>query len=926
MGPTQARYVTLCQQLLAVAAVLAALVPATTVVTLDIASHPRDRALVDRDPLRAARVGLPHERAARVADAPVDPVVTDYQLTLPTPAGRRTRPGPAARPSSSSDEVTSTPVPVHGFGTVGVTWAETPALTDTAVTVSVRSRDVGSWSAWTQVPYDPEHGPDPRSREGRRARPGTDPLLVGRVGEVQVRAHVAGGLPGDLRLTVIDPGDGPTTTRTPAIDTRALAPGAGTRAAVTPAPEIYSRAQWGADESIRDPSSLHYGEVQAGFVHHTVTGNTYSRADVPAIIRSIYAYHVLTRGWSDIGYNFLIDKYGRIWEGRYGGVDRPVVGAHTLNYNDYAFAAAALGNFEEATPSAAMLQAYGALYAWKLGLHGVRPDDTRQQVGDRVFAAINGHRDAAATACPGWRLYDRLPTIRDEATNVQADWSSRERDTDLISTPDPDLLVRRADTGEVVIVPTGGLLDFGAREVLADGFRGMTAVVATPDVTGDGRADIVARAADGVTRVYPGTAAGPLADPVAPTTMLRSRQLVAAAGDLNRDGHNDVVARRPDTGMLEVYRGHDDGTFTRQATEVSVSGYDLLAGTGDLTGDRRQDLVARADNGRLWVLPGDGHGGFDARLDAHVDAAGFDVITGYGDYTRDGRADLFVREAATGDGYLLPGRGDGRFGHPHGPISRASGADLLSGGRLVGSRRVDLVGRVGDQLVAYPNNDGFDLGEPVGTGVDASGADLLLAVGDWDGDGAGDFVTRSAATGALLLYRGDGRGDFAAPLRIGGGFAAVHKLAAVGDVTGDGRPDLMGQVDQVMRIYPGRGTRGLAKSYPAYGAVTGGRVVGVGRWDRDGAPDLLVRDRATLRLYRGNGPGGLFGAPEELAQRARGVDWILGTGDVAGSSRADLVVRGTANGNAWLWPRTRAGLGEPRFLGDGMSGFDLAAG
>lgn len=154
----------------------------------------------------------------------------------------------------------------------------------------------------------------------------------------------------------------------------------------------------------------------------------------------------------------------------------------------------------------------------------------------------------------------------------------------------------------------------------------------------------------------------------------------------------------------------------------------------------------------------------------------------------------------------------------------------------------------------------------------------------------------------------------------------MHKLAAVGDVTGDGRPDLMGQVDQVMRIYPGRGTRGLAKSYPAYGAVTGGRVVGVGRWDRDGAPDLLVRDRATLRLYRGNGPGGLIGAPEELAQRARGVDWILGTGDVAGSSRADLVVRGTANGNAWLWPRTRAGLGEPRFLGDGMSGFDLAAG
>ncbi len=78
------------------------------------------------------------------------------------------------------------------------------------------------------------------------------------------------------------------------------------------------------------------------------TPTTTPRSQVPGILRSIYAYHTRSRGWSDIGYNFLVDRFGRIWEGRYGGVDRPVVGAHTLGYNDNAFAMSAIGNFETA--------------------------------------------------------------------------------------------------------------------------------------------------------------------------------------------------------------------------------------------------------------------------------------------------------------------------------------------------------------------------------------------------------------------------------------------------------------------------------------------------------------------------------------------------------------------------------------------------
>ena len=93
-----------------------------------------------------------------------------------------------------------------------------------------------------------------------------------------------------------------------------------------------------------------YGTVKAGFIHHTVNANNYTAAQVPALLRGIYAYHTQSRGWRDIGYNYLVDRFGRIWEGRYGGVDRAVVGAHTLGYNEYSFAMSAIGNFDIAQP------------------------------------------------------------------------------------------------------------------------------------------------------------------------------------------------------------------------------------------------------------------------------------------------------------------------------------------------------------------------------------------------------------------------------------------------------------------------------------------------------------------------------------------------------------------------------------------------
>ena len=419
-------------------------------------------------PLAFAAYARATKKESLVPDGPVDANVKEYPLTAPATA--RMAPGSlmakTAVAPGGGNTITSVPQPVTGYGTVGVTWGHGQQYPDGSIGVKVRMRTDGAWSEWMTVPYDADHGPDPGSPEAAAARQGTDELLVGEVDQVQVRVTTDRAAPTDLKLAVIDPGEPTRTTMEgPALDTGAkdaddggLVPVPGevaqrtgdldlSAATYTPKPVIYSRAQWGADENMRDKGSLHYFEVHAGFVHHTVNANDYTREEVPGILRSIYAYHTKSRGWSDVGYNYLVDRFGRIWEGRYGGVDRPVVGAHTLGYNDDSFAMSAIGNFDLVQPTRAMIEAYAALFAWKLSLHGVTATSTKQYVTKRYFQAINGHRDAAATACPGKYLYAKIPEIRQLAGAAQKGWAGRQLESNLGAGPLPDLIARRSSDG-----------------------------------------------------------------------------------------------------------------------------------------------------------------------------------------------------------------------------------------------------------------------------------------------------------------------------------------------------------------------------------------------------------------------------------------------------------------------------------------------
>ncbi|HXA63354.1 MAG TPA: peptidoglycan recognition protein [Streptosporangiaceae bacterium] len=207
------------------------------------------------------------------------------------------------------------------------------------------------------------------------------------------------------------------------------------------APTVVTRAGWNADECARTPGYPLYGTgVKVMFVHHTDTTNSYSCSDSPAIVRSIYAEH-LHQGWWDIGYNFLVDKCGTIFEGRFGGMGLPVVGAHTYGFNTNSVGVAAIGTYTDfsggdstastlpgATPSQPMLGSIARLAAWTFGMNGVNPSTGKGSLPEGVsgspgytkgqiysFNAVSGHRDGYATDCPGNQLYNRLGTIRSYA-------------------------------------------------------------------------------------------------------------------------------------------------------------------------------------------------------------------------------------------------------------------------------------------------------------------------------------------------------------------------------------------------------------------------------------------------------------------------------------------------------------------------------
>jgi hypothetical protein len=268
----------------------------------------------------------------------------------------------------------------------------------------------GSWSGWRLSAPESDDLPDRGTAEARRSRGWHlgNPFWVGRSERIQyrlaghvkrlraffVRSPLLGGTPQHLKPFTED------------------------------APPIITRAEWGANEAIRrnrKKGPKFADNVHIAIVHHTAGTNNYSRAQSAAIVRGIELYHVRGNGWDDIGYNFLVDKYGQVFEGRYGGIEKAVVGAHAMGFNFGAVGVALLGNYNGAGLTAAARVSLVKLLAWRLDVAHLDPLShvTRLSAGNPEYGkgtpvylrAISGHRDTYNTSCPGNSVYAQLSSI-----------------------------------------------------------------------------------------------------------------------------------------------------------------------------------------------------------------------------------------------------------------------------------------------------------------------------------------------------------------------------------------------------------------------------------------------------------------------------------------------------------------------------------
>ncbi len=325
-------------------------------------------------------------------------LLTVVLLALVAPAGAR----------AENAAITSRDVPLHGeralqaaaparFSLVGLHWQG-------AGTVEFRTRSLeGRWSGW-HVAQPEDDRPDRGSAERRRGawRLGS-PWWVGPSDAIRYRTR---GRVARLRAWFVWSPE----VRVPQ---RQLS--------IAGSPPLVARSGWGADERIVRSKPVYAQRLSFSVVHHTAGQNGYAASESAAIVRSIQLYHVKGNGWNDIGYNLLVDRFGKVFEGRGGGADRNVVGAHAEGFNTGSVGVAVLGEYGAATLTRQAEDVLARVLAWRLDLAHVDPLGTLSHLssgnprfpgGLPVFLrTVSGHRDTGFTSCPGDTLYARLGTI-----------------------------------------------------------------------------------------------------------------------------------------------------------------------------------------------------------------------------------------------------------------------------------------------------------------------------------------------------------------------------------------------------------------------------------------------------------------------------------------------------------------------------------
>jgi len=574
-----------------------------------------------------------------------------------------------AAPASAEDvadvALLTPPIDTREFLVAGVTWDGNEALPPDAL-IFIRVLEDGMWSGWIASE------PDDAAPDGGEPVAGTDPFVTGGADAVQIQVTTASGanLPGSLGLSlypanpssrtevISEPTAEPDTLPTedpvaPAVDAAAAGPSAvvsvasfrraasagGPAVAASPTvvatavtqPAVISRAAWGADPAIFSWQPT-YATLKAAVIHHTAGTNTYTADQSASIVRGIYRYHAVTRGWGDIGYNFLVDKYGQIFEGRAGslaaGDTVMPIGAHASGFNTGSLGVSAMGDYTQVNAPQVILDSMASVIAWRFSRAGIDPASssglispgTAYRPAGQALGRIFAHRDVGATVCPGNDIYGRLPALRTAVAARIAAAPTANRAPVADAGPDSSVVVGTS----VSLVGRGSDADgdpltyvwrqtSGPAVTLSGGATSTASFVAPSTAgaltftltVGDGR---LLSAADSVTVTVtvPGAPSTPVA-PVAPRLSSADRH------DWSGDGAADVMAR-DGSGIRWLYLGDGKGGFgARVQGGGGWNDVTVIVGPGDWDGNGTADLLARDAAGALWLYPGDGKGGFAAR-------------------------------------------------------------------------------------------------------------------------------------------------------------------------------------------------------------------------------------------------------------------------------------------------------------------------
>ena len=801
---------------------------------------------------------------------------------------------------------------------VGVTWPK--GAVNAQDQFQIRTLRGATWSQWQTLDADQGDGPDPAeaATAAATASNGTSPYVVTGASKFEVRSLTTDpAAPTAAMVQVVDPG-------TSSADDVQPTPGAAAAAAAKPA--IYTRAQWGADESLRRAAPS-YGQVRLGFVHHTVSSNSYTAAQVPAMIRGIYAYHVKSEGWNDIGYNFLVDRFGRTWEGRYGGMDKAVIGAQTLNYNSWSMGVSAIGNFDVAAVPQAMTDAFKRIFAWKFSLSGIPAIGTVPSPLPpswskvKYFQRISGHRDGFQTACPGKYLFAKVPEIRTGAAALigAQPRSTVQRDVDRNGAADALSYSLSADgtaiAGPVSLLASAPRTPVRAGVVISVAWNRLRNVSLSPDLNGDGKADIIAQdLAGNRLRIYLGNGKGGFAGVLYRGRGWNVMTRLIAAQDRNRDGRNDILATNA-KGDLVYYPGDGAGWVTRgRVIGRGWNGLTSITTAGDLNGDKLPDLLAtRKSDGMQLMYAGTSSGSLKGGVPWGSGWRSFSTVVGGSDLDGDQYVDVYAR---LGDGmstyssdssgrmvrYTRWGAGWGRF------TQLSTGVDW-NGDRVADLLAVNPTVSSG-ALTLYAGTGQRDFQTRPAAFPTIPGADLLRIVGDVNADGYVDAVARDRTHNTLVLLLGQAGSKFAAPVQIGTGWNGFTLIEPAGDYDYDGVPDLLARdAGGGLFLYPLRSDLTF-KPRMTLGAGWQSMlsVAGVGAFNGDANADIIglrASDHA-LVLFPGDGPNALQDsvvlktAQNDLAQ-------ILGVGDYNGDRSADVLAR-SGDGRLWVYPGSSTGV------------------